>query len=274
MGTHRRLGGYRLLDEIGRGTTSVVHRAIDPVGREVVVKEPRPGYVDGPKGRRALAREMALQSRIDSPYVARLLDGQVDAERPYVVTQYATGAPLGELVDQYGPFTGDRLVRLARRLALGVAAVHDAGVVHRDVAPKNVIVHGDRPVLIDFGIAHDRDAAPPAERGVVAGTPAFLAPELIEGERPTPASDVFSWAATVAFAGTGRPPFGAGTLPAVCYRILRGDHDLEGIGEPLASLLPLGLRREPARRPTARWFAGALAQEGVGVPAGGRMTFA
>ncbi|XVQ13047.1 serine/threonine-protein kinase [Spirillospora sp. CA-255316] len=274
MGTHRRLGGYRLLDEIGRGTTSVVHLAIDPAGREVVVKELRPEYAAEPAGRRALAREMAAQSRVDSPYVARLLDGEVGAVRPYVVMQYVSGSPLGDLVAQYGPFGGVRLPRLARRLALAVAAVHDAGVLHRDVAPKNVIVLGDRPTLIDFGIAHDRDAGRTTVRGMVAGTPAYLAPEIIEGEPATAASDVFSWAATIAYAGTGRPPFGGGTLPAVCFRILRGEHDLAGIGEPLASLLPLGLRRDPARRPTARWFAGALAQANPAVTESGRVMFA
>jgi serine/threonine protein kinase len=263
MGTHRRLGGYRLLDEIGRGTTSVVHLAMDASGREVAVKELRPEFAadgDGVEhGRRRLAREMAVQSRVRSPYVARLLDGEVAVDRPYVVMQYVPGTPLGELVEQYGPFQGDRLVRLARRLVLGLAAVHDAGVLHRDVAPKNVIVLGDRPVLIDFGIAHHSGERQDTRPGMVAGTPAFLSPEVIEGEPPTKASDVFSWAATVAFAATGRSPFGTGSLHGVCFRILRGDADLDGITGPLAAALPLALRRDPSARPTARWLAGHLA---------------
>ncbi|GLZ05336.1 hypothetical protein Acsp03_28020 [Actinomadura sp. NBRC 104412] len=270
MGTHRRLGGYRLLDEIGRGTTSVVHLGMDPTGREVAVKELLPQFEADPDGRRRLAREMAVQSRVRSPYVARLIDGEVNAARPYVVMEYVVGQPLSGLVEQYGPYTGDRLSRLARRLVLGLAAVHDAGVLHRDVAPKNVIVLGDRPTLIDFGIAHEAGAEQVTRPGIVAGTPAYLAPELIEGEQATAASDVFSWAATVAYAATGRSPFGTGSLHGVCFRILRGDADLAGIGEPLASLLPLGLRREPSRRPTARWFAGALADgDPGGRPSGG-----
>ncbi|WP_395106665.1 serine/threonine-protein kinase [Actinomadura sp. SCN-SB] len=269
MGTHRRLGGYRLLDEIGRGTTSVVHLGMDPTGREVAVKELLPQFEADPDGRRRLAREMAVQSRVRSPYVARLLDGEVNASRPYVVMEYVVGQPLGGLVEQYGPYTGDRLSRLARRLVLGLAAVHDAGVLHRDVAPKNVIVLGDRPTLIDFGIAHEAGVEQVTRPGIVAGTPAYLAPELIEGEQATPASDVFSWAATIAYAATGRSPFGTGSLHGVCFRILRGDADLAGIGEPLASLLPLGLRREPSRRPTARWFAGALADGDPGGRPGG-----
>jgi serine/threonine protein kinase len=259
MGTQRRLGGYRLLEEIGRGTTSVVHLAMDSGGREVAVKELLPQFEADVHGRRRLAREMAVQARVRSPYVARLLDGEVAAERPYVVMEYVPGQPLGGLIAEYGPFSGDRLSRLARRLVLGLASVHDAGVLHRDVAPKNVIVLGDRPTLIDFGIAHEAGVEQVTRPGLVAGTPAYLAPELIEGDPATAASDVFSWAATTAYAATGRSPFGTGSLHGVCFRILRGEADLAGIAEPLATLLPLGLRRDPSRRPTARWFAGALA---------------
>ncbi|WP_433327004.1 serine/threonine-protein kinase [Spirillospora sp. CA-294931] len=259
MGTHRRLGGYRLLDEIGRGSTAVVHLAMDSFGREVAVKELQDGFVGEPEARHRLAREMAAQSRVDSPYVARLLDGDLSGERPYVVMQYVTGFPLDDLVESYGPVDGVRLPRLARRLALGLASVHDAGVLHRDVAPANVITLGDRPTLIDFGISHHAGAEQVTRPGMVIGTPAYLAPELIEGGRATTASDVFAWAATVAFAATGRPPFGRGSLHGVCFRILRGEADLDGVDRRIAGLVRAGLRREPADRPSARWFAGALA---------------
>ncbi|WP_131736200.1 serine/threonine-protein kinase [Actinomadura roseirufa] len=270
MGTHRRLGGYRLLGEIGRGSTAVVHLAMDAQGREVAVKELCPELVGVPEAVGRLAREMSAQARVNSAYVASLLDGRVTAERPYVVMQYVPGCPLGDLVSAYGPFAGERLGRFARRLALALADVHDAGVLHRDVAPGNVIVLGDRPTLIDFGIAHEAGMEQITRRGMVVGTPAYLAPELIEGERATPASDVFSWAATVAFAATGRPPFGRGSLHGVCFRILRGEVDLEGVPEPVAGLVRRALRRDPAARPTARWLAGALAQRAGGITGGDR----
>ncbi|MFD0691133.1 serine/threonine-protein kinase [Actinomadura fibrosa] len=258
MGTHRRLGGYRLLDEIGRGSTAVVHLAMDSQGREVAVKELLPEFTTEPEAIARLARELSAQARVRSNYVARLLDGQISAERPYVVMQYVPGTPLNDLVPAYGPFTGDRLARFARRLALALADVHDAGVLHRDVAPGNVIVYGDRPTLIDFGIAHESGTEQITRRGMVVGTPAFMAPELIEGERATIALDVFSWATTVAYAATGRPPFGRGSLHGVCFRILRGQADLDGVPEPLARLVRMALRRDPCARPTARWLAGAL----------------
>ncbi|MBO2450568.1 serine/threonine protein kinase [Actinomadura barringtoniae] len=260
MGKHRRLDGHRLLAELGRGSTAVVHLAVDPFGREVALKELTADFAGDAEGRGRLAREIAAQSRVASPYVARLLGGRVGGEQPYVVMQYVPGTPLADLIEAYGAMRGARLLRLARGLALGLAAVHDAGVLHRDVAPGNVMVLGDRPTLIDFGIAQETGAEQLTRRGMVIGTPAYLAPELIEGERATTASDVYAWAATMAYAATGRHPFGRGSLHGVCFRILRGQVDLEGVGEPLASLLRLGLRRDPATRPSARWFAGSLAE--------------
>ncbi len=259
MGMRRRLGGHRLLGEIGRGSTSAVYLALDAQGREVAVKALLPEFVGEPEALNRMAREMAAQGRVRSAYVARLLDGLVTAERPFVVLEYVPGTPLADLVPAYGPLTGDRLVRFARRLAIAIADVHDAGVLHRDVAPGNVIVQGDRPTLIDFGIAHPAGAPQITRRGMVVGTPAYLAPELIEGEVATVASDVFSWASTVAYAATGRPPFGRGSLHGVCFRILRGEADLDGVPEPVAGLVRAAQRRDPADRPRARWLAGALA---------------
>ena len=259
MGTHRRLGGYRLLDEIGRGSTAVVYLALDARGREVAVKELAPELAGVPEAVDRLAREMRAQARVRSAHVAGLLDGAIAAERQHVVMRYVPGCPLHDLIPAYGPLRGDRLARFARGLALGLADVHDAGVLHRDVSPGNVIVLGDRPTLIDFGIAQESGADQITRRGMVVGTPAYLAPELIEGERATTASDVFSWAATVAYAATGRPPFGRGSLHGVCFRILRGQADLDGVPERVAGLLRAAFQRDPARRPAARWFAGALA---------------
>ncbi|WP_433230674.1 serine/threonine-protein kinase [Actinomadura formosensis] len=274
MGTHRRLGGYRLLDEIGRGSTAVVYLAMDSRGREVAVKELIPELTGVQEAVGRLAREMRAQGRVRSAYVARLLDGAVSAERPHVVMQYVPGCPLNELISAYGPLRGERLARFARRLALALGDVHDAGVLHRDVSPGNVIVMGDRPTLIDFGIAQESGAEQITRRGMVVGTPAYLAPELIEGERATAVSDVFSWAATVAYAATGRPPFGRGSLHGVCFRILRGQADLDGAPEPVAGLLRAAFRRDPAERPSARWFAGALSPLAGDASAGGGVTAA
>jgi serine/threonine protein kinase len=260
-------GIYRLLEPIGEGSTAVVYRALDPHGRTVAVKEPR---LDGDDGdvRNRLAREIAVLSRIRNPHVVALLDGDVAGERPYIVTQYVAGVPLRKLATTYGPLRGAALPRFAQRLADALGAIHRAGVVHRDLTPANIMVLGGSPVVVDFGIAHPAAHAQTTRPGMLVGTPAYLAPELVEGERATAASDVFAWAATLAYAATGRPPFGTGSLHGVCFRILRGAADLDGVPEPLRSMLELALRRDPATRPAAPWFAASLAQWcGVEAPA-------
>ena len=261
-----RLGEYRLLERIGTGTSAVVHCAVDARGRTVAVKELRPEFVAEPAFRRRLAREIAAQGKVSSPYVARLIGGDVSGDRPYAVMQYVPGTPLRTLIRSYGPLCGPALLQFAWQFAQGVADVHAAGVVHRDLAPGNVMILGGSPLIIDFGIAHEAGVNEVTLPGMLVGTPAYLAPELIEGEPVGQPADVFSWASTVAYAATGRPPFGTGSVHGVCFRILRGMADLDGVTEPLRALLELALRRDPAERPPAQWFAGAL-QQWCGDPA-------
>jgi len=255
-----RLGGYRLLERIGEGTTAIVHCAMDGQGRTVAIKELRPEFAAEPGVRRRLGLEMAAQSRVRSPYVAELIDGDTRGPRPYTVSQYIPGTTLRTQVDSYGPLPGSALLRFGHQFASGLAAVHEVGVVHHDVTPGNVMVLGGAPILIDFGVAHDLAAAPITRPGMLIGTPAYLAPELIEGEPAGPPADVFSWASTLAYAATGRSPFGGGSLHGVCFRILRGAADLDGMSGPLAGLLTKAFQRDPAARPTAAWFAHTLGQ--------------
>jgi serine/threonine protein kinase len=256
----RQLGSYELLERIGEGATSVVHRAVDRFGRTVAVKEPRRELAQDPTIRRRLQREAQAMAKVRSGYVAEAFDACVTGERPYIVTEYVPGVPLRDLVVTYGPMRGDALRVFAGRLAQGVAAIHGAGVLHRDLKPGNVMVLVGSPKIIDFGIAQEAGAAQVTQPGVLTGTPGYVAPELIDGGRSSEAADVFSWAATVAFAATGRAPFGAGSLHGVCFRVLRGAADLEGVPEPALSLVRHALRRDPAQRPSAAWLAARLSE--------------
>jgi serine/threonine protein kinase len=255
----RPLGSYDALERIGEGATSVVHRASDRYGRIVAIKEPRSELAQDPEIRRRLQREARAMARVRSPYVVEAFDACLLGERPYIVTEYVPGVPLKNLVATYGPMRGDALVTFAGRLAQGVAAIHGAGVLHRDLKPNNVMVLGGSPKIIDFGIAQEAEAAHATQPGMLAGTPGYVAPELIDGSASSEAADVFSWAATIAFAATGRPPFGTGSLHGVCFRVLRGAADLEGAPEPVLSLLRHAMRRDPAERPSAAWLAARLA---------------
>src|SRR5580700_5693258 len=247
--TPNTLGPYRLLERLGEGGMGVVYLAVDPEQRQVAVKALRPAIASDPNARRRLAREVETMRRVRSPFVAEVLDADVTSDPPYIVTRYVSGQTLEEVVGRSGPLTGTELARLASGLALALAAVHAAGVVHRDLKPGNVMLAGGEPVVIDFGIAQAPEAARATQTGCFMGTPGYLATEAIEGKPSGPGSDVHSWGATVAFAATGRPPFGTGAFETIFYRIINGQPDLHGFPAPLLSLVGQALARDPAHRP-------------------------
>jgi predicted Ser/Thr protein kinase len=246
-----RLGPYRLIDRIGEGGMGVVYLARDPEQRPVAVKILRPAVAGDPNARRRLAREVETMRRVRSPFVAEVLDTDVTGPTPYIVTRYVPGRTLEQVVTEEGPLSGVRLARLAAGLAEALAAIHAAGVVHRDLKPGNVMLVGADPVVIDFGIAQALDSTRLTMTGMFMGTPGYLSPEVIEGQNSTAASDVHAWGATVAYAATGRPPFGTGSYETIFYRILNGRPDLSAVPAPMAELLGAALHREPAARPAA-----------------------
>jgi hypothetical protein len=268
-----RLGPYRLLDVIGEGGMGVVYLARDGEGRAVAIKLLRPGVADDPDARRRLGREFDTMRRVRSPFVAEVIDADVTGEVPYVVTRYVAGPSLDQKVRQDGPLRGPALERLAWGLAEGLAAVHAAGVVHRDLKPGNVVMAGGVPVVIDFGIAHAPDATRITQAGMFMGTPGYLAPEVVEGQPSGSSADVHSWASTVTFAATGRPPFGTGSYETIFYRIVSGKPDLDGVPARLIPLLTAALSRDPAFRPSAVQLStecAAIDLSGPDLPSGGQ----
>ncbi|HET6729383.1 MAG TPA: protein kinase [Jiangellaceae bacterium] len=243
-------GPYRLVERIGEGGMGVVHLAVAPSGELVAVKALRPWLVGGHDGRTRFGREVAALSRVRGPRIAEVLDADVDSDPPYVVTRYVRGPSLDRAVADHGPLRFPALGRLSTGLAEALRSVHTVGVVHRDIKPGNVVLADAGPVLIDFGLARAVDETRLTATGLVIGTPGYLAPETIEGASPSPATDVHGWAATVAFAATGRPPFGTGPDAVVLDRIRRGEHDLAGVPARLADILHRALAVEPERRPT------------------------
>ena len=243
------VGPYTVLARIGEGGMGVVHLARRGEGPRVALKLLRPSVVGDEEARRRLAREVGSLRRVRSAWVAEIVDADPWAEVPYVATRYVPGLSLHEHVLEEGPLRGEDLTWNACCLAEAVASVHAAGVLHRDVKPTNVLMEGRTPILIDFGLARVADDPRITHTGWLLGTPGYLAPEILYGDDATPASDVHSWAATVAFAGTGRPPFGRGPAMAIMDRVRRGEHDLTGLTGPLADVVAACLHPEPTQRP-------------------------
>lgn len=254
----QRIGPYRLIEEIGEGGMGVVHLALDPRGRAVAIKVLRAHVAHDADARQRLAREVDTLSRIRDARVASVIDADVMAPRPYIVTRYVPGPALDEVVEDHGPLAPADLLRLARGIAEAIRSIHACGVVHRDIKPGNVLIEDGDPVLIDFGIAHLQDDVRHTVGGLVMGTPGYLSPELVEGAAITDATDWWGWAATITYAASGRPPFGRARMDAVLTRVRAGDVDLEGVDPRLVPLLRASLSPDPRLRPHADEVIAAL----------------
>lgn len=244
------VGGYALRARLGEGGMGVVHLGQRPGERPVAIKVLRPHVVGDDEARRRLAREVSSLSRIRSRRIAEIVDADPFGEIPFVATRYVPGLSLHDHVQEEGPLEGADLLWFADCLAEALEAVHSVGVLHRDVKPSNVIMEGRTPILIDFGLARVAEDSRITMNGWLLGTPGYLAPEILYGDDATAASDVHAWAATVAYAGTGRAPFGRGPSVAVMDRVRRGEHDLAGLDAGVRELVEEALAPEPSDRPS------------------------
>lgn len=228
----------------------VVHLGQKPGERPVAIKVLRPHVVGDDEARRRLAREVSSLTRVRSRRIAEIVDADPWGEIPYVATRYVPGLSLHDHVQEEGPLAGGDLLWFADCLAEALEAVHAVGVLHRDIKPSNVIMEGRTPILIDFGLARVADDSRITMTGWLLGTPGYLAPEILHGDDATAASDVHAWAATVAYAGTGRAPFGRGPSMAIMDRVHRGEHDLTGLDPVILDLVEEALAPSPGDRPT------------------------
>ncbi|MBD7917300.1 serine/threonine protein kinase [Cellulomonas sp. Sa3CUA2] len=243
------IGGYTIVAPLGSGGMGTVYRAVDGGGDAVALKLLHPHVASDAVVRTRLMREVAALQRLRHPAVAAVLDAEADSTEAFLVTELVAGDTLTEHVRAHGPLDADELLSLAEGLRSALAAVHAAGVVHRDLKPSNVLLTADGPVLIDFGLAQGvDDDANLTTAGFVLGTPGYLAPELLDGGEPGPATDLWGWAALLAFAATGRDPFGTRPVEAVLARARSGEVDLDGVGPLTRAAIAGALRPEPADR--------------------------
>ncbi|MFD0356253.1 protein kinase [Streptomyces sp. NPDC127110] len=263
-GDPQRIGELTLVGRLGAGGMGVVYLAQGPDGRLVALKRLREELASDDGFRARFRREAATLLRVQGTCTARVLAVEAEASTPYVVMEYVQGPTLSEYVGEHGPLHGDMARLFAVGLAEALVAVHRAGVVHRDLKPANVLLSEQGPKVIDFGIAQASDGTALTRTGVAVGTVGYMAPEQIRGQAG-PAADVFAWALTVAYATTGRPPFGTGPADAVLYRVLHEEPDLDGVPPRLRALLTSALARSPEQRPAPAELLAELTGGG-GVP--------
>jgi hypothetical protein len=258
----REVGAYRLLGRLGEGGQGVVFLADSPSGIRAAVKLLPP--TTDPQVRSRFLKEVAAAQRVARFCTAQVLDAGIFERRPFIVSEYVSGPSLIEVVEQFGPRSGAVLERIAVATLTALGAVHAAAMVHRDFKPANVLLGPDGPVVIDFGLATVPGMTTTGLSGHVAiGTPAFMAPEQLAGERVTAAADMWSWGVTIAFAGTGQLPFKGESLTATAFAILHSDPNLGRLPEPLGSLIRRCLHKDPALRPSARQALSELVAAGA-----------
>jgi ABC-type branched-subunit amino acid transport system substrate-binding protein len=249
-GDPERLGEYELIERLGTGGQGVVFLGRGPGGEQVAVKLLH-AQLSGDEGARArFVREASVAERVAGFCTAQVLDTDVAGDQPYIVSEYVPGPSLLTQVREEGPRTGSALHRLAIGTATALAAIHQAGIVHRDFKPPNVLMSREGPRVIDFGIARALDAGATMASQVI-GTPAYMAPEQVAGGMISPKTDVFAWGATILYAATGRAPFGADTIPAVMHRVLYSEADVSVLPGGLAELVAACLAKAPEHRPAA-----------------------
>jgi serine/threonine protein kinase len=252
-GDPEQLGPYRLVGRIGRGGMGTVYLAESGQGERAAVKVINLDLAHDDAFRLRFRREVESARRVRRFCTAPVLDAQLDGEQLYIVTEYVDGPNLDQFIRTSGPMRGSSLEHLAVGVATALTAIHGAGVIHRDLKPANVLLSSVGPRVIDFGIARALDSVGEATRtGQLVGTPAYMAPEVIEGKPATAASDVFAWGCVVAYAGTGQAPFAAPTVPAVMYRIMHAEPALDEIEPALREVVERALAKDPAQRPTAQ----------------------
>ncbi|MGV9329967.1 protein kinase domain-containing protein [Streptosporangium sandarakinum] len=260
-----RLGEYEIIGRLGEGGQGTVYLAAHPAGGDerYAVKLL---YRSLGEDRHAFLREAELAKQVARFCIAQVVDAGLAGDRPYIVSEFVDGPSLQREVELGGPRSGGALERLAIGTATALAAIHRAGIVHRDFKPQNVLLGPDGPRVIDFGLARALDTgAAPVAGG--AGTPAYMAPEQVEGAEVGPAADVFAWGATMCFAANAWPPFGHDSVAAVLHRVLTASPELGRLDGWLGRLVAGCLAKDFRDRPTSRELLLALLGEDGGVPA-------
>lgn len=252
-GDPERVARFALTARLGSGGMGIVYLGEDDdTGQLAALKVIRSDFAAEPEFRARFRREIEAARAVGGACTARLVDADPDAEEPWMATELIPGQSLAETIATRGAMDTPVVVALAAGLAEALSAIHGAGIVHRDLKPGNVILSGDGPKVIDFGIAAAVDATVATRTGVLLGSPGYMAPEQVTGHGEVgPAADVFAWGLTVLYAATGRPPFGTGRADALLYRVVHSEADTDDVPAELRSAVIAALVKEPAGRPSA-----------------------
>ncbi|MFI0942191.1 serine/threonine-protein kinase [Streptomyces sp. NPDC021020] len=262
-GDPRSIGGYPLFARLGAGGMGQVFLARTPAGRALALKTVRPEFALDPGFGARFAQEIRNADRVRSPWTVAVVDFSPPGSGPqWLATEYVPAPSLADRVAAHGPLPGSAVVALAAELCGALRTVHEAGLAHRDVKPSNVLLAGQRPLLIDFGIARAAEDTRHTSTGAMIGSPGYMAPEQATAGSAAEPGDLFALGAVLVYAATGHGPFQHPgeevSAPALLYRVVHEDPDLDGVPAELLPMVRACLAKSPADRPDARAAAGLL----------------
>ncbi|MBG0855966.1 serine/threonine-protein kinase [Streptomyces spinoverrucosus] len=249
----RRVGPYEVRGRLGAGGMGEVYLAEGRGGLRLAVKVVRAEHAEDRTFRARFRQEVRAAQTVGGAgtYTARVVDADTEAERPWMATEFVDGPNLRDAVLDHGPLPEDAVLVLAAALGEALGAIHGKGMVHRDLKPSNILLAQDGPRVIDFGIVRALEATSLTRTGTIVGSVGYVSPEQIRnGAEVGPASDVFSLGAVLAYAASGREPFGEGQDSVILLRILTRDFDLSQVPKRVLPLVESCLRAEPEERPT------------------------
>jgi serine/threonine protein kinase len=279
LGTgHTVAGRYRLLDQVGRGAMGIVWRGRDELlDRDVAIKQivlaPMASATEARASYERTLREARTAARLSHPGVVTVFDVVEENGSPWIVMELVRARPLDQVIAEDGPLPPARAAQLGLGLLEALTSAHEAGVLHRDVKPSNVLISPDgKAVLTDFGIATIQGDPNLTQAGMVVGTPGFSPPERVRGIPATPASDLWSLGATLYAAVEGRGPFDrAGGSAAIVASIATEPAPRAPSAGPLAPVIDALLKADPAERPDGATAARMLTQAWKAARTAGRV---
>ena len=249
-GDPEQIGPWQIVNRLGSGGMGIVYMGTNGT-RAAAIKVVREFLLEDPASRTRLTREVETLLRVKSDYVAEIVGSDIDGTPAWIATNYVDGPSLKILVEKEGPLSEEKWIEFARGFLSALSSVHAVGVVHRDIKPSNILLAKNGPKLIDFGISFVNDATSLTGTGMVAGTPAWLAPEQFLGREITTAVDNFAAGSTLMFAATGKTPWGAedSSVGAVMHTILVEEPDTSALSEfQIEVIAPLLIKDAQSRK--------------------------
>ncbi|WP_433515480.1 serine/threonine-protein kinase [Nonomuraea sp. CA-143628] len=245
------IGPYRIVGRMGAGGMGVVYAGVADDGARVAVKVIHPGLAADPQFLARFVREVDLLSRVRGRCTVSVVASDTAATPPWLATEFVPGPTISAYVQENAPLPPDELLSFGVDIAEALTDIHHAGIVHRDLKPGNVILSESGAKVLDFGIARALDESGLTGTGALIGSPGWISPEQYRGDEADAAADVFAWGALMAYASTGRPPFGTGAPDVLAYRVMSVDPDLSGVPAQVRDLVRSALAKDRTARPTA-----------------------